>query len=750
MNLTQKKRGMSEQINRKSLLRKEAKLSGTLAGRNVWTMFACAALLVSAGNVLPGVAATEAKPANPIQLHSENPHYFLWRGKATVLITSGEHYGAVLNSAFDYKKYLKKLEALGFNLTRTFSGAYCEPFGAFKIKNNTLAPAKGRLICPWVRSNVSGYANGGNKFDLTKWDSGYFKRLRDFVSEAGKRGVVVELVLFCPFYKDDMWKLSPMNAANNVNGIGKMKRTEVYTLKHPKLLTFQDAMVRKIVEELEGFDNLYYEICNEPYFGGVTLEWQNHIAETIVKAEAKFRTKHLLAQNIANKGRKVDKPNPNVSILNFHYVKPPNTVADNYGLNRVLGDDETGFAGSEPKPYRLEGWDFIIAGGAVYDNLDYSFTVGHEDGTAKIDAPGGGGPVLHKQLEILREFINSFDFIRMKPDNSVIKGGVPAKASARALVRKGRAYAIYVNGGSEAKLTIALPNGTYRTKWVNTKTGKVDKQETFRHDGGNRTLNSPKYVDDIALRIVSTEKNDSPLTFTGDFETGDLKGWRISGNAPGITTSPRRAGKYAMKTSLDRHKDKVAYRTEVSGPGSEVGKEYWYGFSIFLPGDYAADNIWEIVAQWHGVPDFKIGEDWRNPVMALSTDGGKWGLLTRWDAKANTFEGGKRTYGGTKRYDLGPYRKERWTDWVVHVKWSYRPDGILEVWKNGKRIVEQKGPNAFNDKKGPYFKMGLYKGWKDPRRAGDALSKRVLYHDEFKMAGADGSYEDVAPGNNVK
>ena len=61
---------------------------------------------------------------HPIVLHPSNPHYFLWRGKPTVLITSGEHYGAVLNKAFDYRKYLDTLASYGFNLTRTFSGAY--------------------------------------------------------------------------------------------------------------------------------------------------------------------------------------------------------------------------------------------------------------------------------------------------------------------------------------------------------------------------------------------------------------------------------------------------------------------------------------------------------------------------------------------------------------------------------------------------------------------------------------------------
>jgi hypothetical protein len=171
----------------------------------------------------------------------------------------------------------------------------------------------------------------------------------------------------------------------------------------------------------------------------------------------------------------------------------------------VIGDDETGFAGSEPNPYRLEGWDFIIAGGAVYDNLDYSFSVGHEDGTAKINAPGGGGAVLHKQLKILSDFINGFDFIKMKPDDSVIKGGIPDKATARALVKKGRAYAFYINGGNEIQLQVQLPMGKYTAEWINTKTGKTDKNETFDHPGGNRILNSPEYQDDIALRILRSD-----------------------------------------------------------------------------------------------------------------------------------------------------------------------------------------------------------------------------------------------------
>src|SRR5262249_39582550 len=160
----------------------------------------------------------------------ENPHYFLFRGKPTVLITSGEHYGAVLNLDLDFVKYLTTLAADGLNLTRTFPGAYVEPEGAFKIERNTLAPRPGRLICPWARSATAGYVNGGMRFDLTRWDAAFFHRLKDFVAQADQRGIVVELNLFTPMYEDAQWNYSPLRATNNVNGIGNVGKHDVYTL----------------------------------------------------------------------------------------------------------------------------------------------------------------------------------------------------------------------------------------------------------------------------------------------------------------------------------------------------------------------------------------------------------------------------------------------------------------------------------------------------------------------------------------
>ena len=479
-------------------------------------------VLIAVALSSPAAPTAQTAAARPIALHPDNPHYFLWRGRPAILITSAEHYGAVINLDFDYRKYLDTLAAEGMNYTRVFSGAYVEPQGAFKIERNTLAPAPGRFIAPWPRSSQPGYPNGGNRFDLSRWDDAYFTRLKDFVASAASRNIVVELSLFCPMYEDVQWTLSPMNRANNVNGVGSVGRNEVYTIdKDPALLAAQEALTRKLVTELNAFDNLFFEIANEPYFGGVTMPWQHRIADVIVETERTLPLRHLIAQNIANKSAKIADPHPAVSIFNFHYASPPETVAMNYGLNKVIGDDETGFRGVSDDVYRMEGWDFILAGGGLYNNLDYSFAAGYEDGTFQYPAsqPGGGSRALRRQLKILAEFISGFDFLRMTPDSvatTVITAGVPPGGSARALVERGRAIAIYMrkkrpaasakeepppaDPGAPGPLSVELSEGQWRAEWVDPMTGKTLGTADIT-GGGVRALPPPDYSVDIALRL---------------------------------------------------------------------------------------------------------------------------------------------------------------------------------------------------------------------------------------------------------
>ena len=464
--------------------------------------------------------------SHPLKLHPDNPRYFLYNGEPTVLIGSGEHYGAVLNLDFDYDLYLETMQKDGQNLTRLFTGSYVEKLGAFGIKQNTLAPAENKFLPPWGRSDTPGYINGGNKFDLDTWNADYFSRLIDFVHKAKEREIFVEVVMFSSNYTDDNWRYMPFHPENNVNDIQLENRKKCNTLDNGKIFSYQEKMVRKIVRELNEFDNIYYEIQNEPWAdqgdsAGVVLEhlvddqlpskwqnlvevaneaslkWQAKIAEIIVDEEKSLPKKHIIAQNYCNFVHPLEHVEDNIAVLNFHYALP-RCVDVNLGWNRPIAFDESGFAGHGDDVYRRQAWRFIMSGGAVFSGLDYSFYPGHEDGTGELLGPGGGGGALRRQLAALRRFISSFDLKTLHPDPSTIQHHPGLYTYL--LSTPGQQYAGYLEGG-KSRITLELPAGQYSLQWIDVKSGSTVKEETITANASSTTITSPPFEQELAFAI---------------------------------------------------------------------------------------------------------------------------------------------------------------------------------------------------------------------------------------------------------
>jgi hypothetical protein len=265
-------------------------------------------------------------------------------------------------------------------------------------------------------------------------------------------------------------------------------------------------MVRKIIQEVNGHDNLYYEVCNEPYCDGVSLEWQHHIAELILEEETRWPLRHLVSRNVANEFAEVTDPHPGISILNFHYPRPdPMCVTANYHLGRLIGCNETGFDGAGPEPYRIQAWQFMLAGGGLFNHLDASFCAGDEAGARHLaNANFGGGPEIRKQLRILKDFMEGFDFIRMAPDKAAIAD--PGEASAMyVLAEPGRQYAVYIRSGDNqpcGSVVLNVPDGQYRAQWVDTREGSIGSPETLTAVKGMLALRPGEFQSDIGARIL--------------------------------------------------------------------------------------------------------------------------------------------------------------------------------------------------------------------------------------------------------
>jgi hypothetical protein len=495
---------------------------------NTRGILCAAAMVASVLFAATGRPQADTQRQEPIRLHPANSHYFLFRGKPVVLITSGEHYGAVLNADFDYHKYLAALTTDGLNYTRLFGGSYIEvPARSFGILRNDLAPAPGRYVAPWARSNASGYAGLGNKFDLDQWNPEFFERFRDFLSEAAKRGIVVEVTLFSSHYDENQWKISVFNPANNINATNDIEWKKLHTLENGNILAFEERYARKLVHEANRFDNVIFEIQNEPWSDQPVLAdvinpylrppgrdtypnsidlaselstaWQGRVAEWIKTEESSLPNRHLIAQNYANFRLPVRKLVPGVDIVNFHYAYP-DAVRLNYGLGKAISYDETGFLGRDDDAYRRQAWNFMLSGGGVFDGLDYSFSPGHEDGTdLEPNGPGGGSPMLRRQLRVLHEFLQSLSLIDLRPDSHTVKHA--AGVAARVLSAQGREYAVYLDGSGPTDVTLDLPAGQYSAEWIDVRTGSIEKSENFRHARGDKVLRAPDFQKGIALRL---------------------------------------------------------------------------------------------------------------------------------------------------------------------------------------------------------------------------------------------------------
>ncbi|QMU27659.1 polysaccharide lyase [Adhaeribacter radiodurans] len=182
-------------------------------------------------------------------------------------------------------------------------------------------------------------------------------------------------------------------------------------------------------------------------------------------------------------------------------------------------------------------------------------------------------------------------------------------------------------------------------------------------------------------------------------------------------------------------------RSEILLP-AETESNRWYGTSLYLPSDswesdYNAEG-WDIISQWHAVED--AGEDARLPPLSLTVAKGRLSFVINWATEATNTNG---SVSGKKVFDLGPVEKDKWLDMVYHINFSHESDGVLEVWKNGVKVVDYKGPNCYNDQVYPYFKAGIYKRrWYD-------VTKRVLYIDEVRTGNSDATYKDVAPTGTI-
>ena len=500
-------------------------------------------ILIYFGIVIAFIMLTVSCRNSPVKVCPDNPHYLFYKEKPLVLITSDHHYGAIIDMDFDYVKYLEYLSGNGMNLTRIYPGGMFEPTDKY-LPGNPLGPRQGRQLLPWAKSDQTGAnpllakpGEGSYKYDLNKWNPEYFARLIAFVELARKKDIIVEIPFFNGMYAD-CWPLMAMYHGNNIQNVGKYESKDCglfTTLNNQNIdvINYQKAYIKKIVTELNEYDNLIYDICDEPSLQGlpdgsivlrpdsIIIPWVNEMKDAYLQAEELLPFKHLLGQTVQS-------CSPDFSEdtwckwLPTEYVGPAEKAFKlNYLRNKPIINVETNYFGMsltkqvyDVDAVRLEGWWFMLGGGAGVINLNGEYYHGQESGSTRTQTQ------IVPQKKILREFMYSLDLAGLSRFTNFICTSEDTYYNA--IAEAGKQYAIYLFHGtieddwgcsfvpkpgnySDTLTLNAIPAASYSIEWIDPASGVVKTSETINWAGGNLMVVTPLYSLDIALRIHKYE-----------------------------------------------------------------------------------------------------------------------------------------------------------------------------------------------------------------------------------------------------
>lgn len=444
--------------------------------------------------------------AEPLCIDGVNPQYFYFNDKTTALVGYTPDYICHIEQRDEpedpdypyvqlcnygnYTQVINELAARHLNVLRIWVGLGHSPGGA----GGPLPHEQ-----PFAYDAVSG------KWDLNTWNQTFFDRLEDVVAYAALKNVVVELTLFDAFSGD--FRTSPWYVGNNTGGFSGFS-DEWGLISVPgagcnpfnvstNLRSRQKALVEKVVAELNGYDNIYWELANEPELsfikGGYDskgtpvvdsvalpriIKWHECMTDIIRNAEgtATSPKRHLIAANYHTQValdpfRTTTVPTyaPYVQILTSHYVKVPdagrfsatekirNYLSGTLGnINRVFGFNEgrptpswkttSTFDYITPDEARAEAWEFMLSEGGMYNHYttDWSATMSSEPEQMRV------------QLGVLADFLGGLklrDLRRSVNNPPTWAPNLPAYGTARgssnvywgSMQKNGSTYVLYVH-----------------------------------------------------------------------------------------------------------------------------------------------------------------------------------------------------------------------------------------------------------------------------------------------------------------
>jgi len=413
--------------------------------------------------------------SNVLRQHPTNKRYFADSSGEAIYMT-GMHSWEVFvgkdsRTKYHYDDFLNEMVSRDFNFIRLWTKDPAWYYdGSYDYSE----------LMPYKRSGSGTAKDGNSRFNLKDCNTAYTNKLRNLIESAQRKGIYVSIMLFEGWWnmassvREGFWHGHPYNPQNNINSIDATKEN-VHTLEQPDIVKLQKGYIRFIIDAVNEYDNILFEISNEDYYGSEA--WHLEMMDYIRQYEASKPKQHVVWVSTRAK----DSSDDWLYDSTAEAISP--SGAPNYSLYRysppIVPNNQIIFMDTD-HVFLTPDEDFIFR----------AFTRGYNPIVMRPYNDPSAATWENNLQPILDDATQTMAYAKRMNMAGLTPSDNPSHCSTRFCLRNpGQEYFIFQP--DNGPFTVNLDAGNYHYEWFNPQTNKLVEKGNRNYSGGSAPFIPP-------------------------------------------------------------------------------------------------------------------------------------------------------------------------------------------------------------------------------------------------------------------
>jgi hypothetical protein len=468
--------------------------------------------------------ASPAQVSGPL-VTSNNPNYFRDANGAVLILNGSQTWNTFQDwgsngslQTLDFDAFVSFLTKHGHNFTLLWITEMPKFCGFPATESSPPDLTAGPL--PWLRTGPGYATDGGLKFNLTKFNPGFFDRLRARTEALNRAGIYAGVYLFTGEWLN-VFRCSsdgyPFTGANNINGVddgykGGKKGTGAITLTAPNAITtFQDAYVEKVIDTLNDLPNVLWIVSEEAPANSTW--WNDHQIAHVRAYESKKPHQHPIGYAALIGGADATLYNSDADwMAPSARISPAESCGSGHPPCKVnMNDSDHSYWEmwkDTPQVNRNYAWENFMHGSQVlfmdpyvayYPREKRNLCVSPKN--AVCSGPDKRYDNFRDNLGYILRYSRKLNLAKVTPSSSLSSTGFCLAQTPPV----GAEYLVYAPSGGSFTVNLSAMSGsrTLSVEWFNPSTGAATTGDPVPAGSSSQSF-SPPFGGDAVLYLVDT------------------------------------------------------------------------------------------------------------------------------------------------------------------------------------------------------------------------------------------------------